>query len=384
MRILLIHNYYQYRGGEDIYFESLKNLLVKNGHEVYLYTKDSINIVTLQDKLRVVFGFLNNRVVNKEIHEIILNFKPEVAHIHNIYPMITPSIYKILKRYKIRIIQRVANYRLICPKGILYRNNKICELCVKKHSYFPAIFYKCYRNSFLETFTLASSLYYHRLIKSFNFVDKFVFQTEFVKNKIREAFFIPKEKIAIVPHFVPEIDTKIAKNKDDFFVYAGRLSEEKGILMLLDSFKELKSIKLLVIGDGPLQKEILKKHKKYKNIFIKGKINRKKTLYYMSKAKAVIIPSLSYETGPLVLMEAFSVGTPVIVPNIGVFKKQIKKGAVFFKYNNSQSLKKSILFFAQLNKNPANTRLYLKKGINSNYTEKKHYLKLEKIYFLKE
>jgi len=303
MKILLIHNFYQYWGGEDTYVTSLKKLLEEKGNKVYLYSKDSKNIRTFWDKIKTAIGLFYNPWVEKELVKIIKEFKPDIAHFHNVYPLIGATAYLVVKKFNIPIIQHIHNYRFMCPKGLLFRNGKICELCLNKKFPFWAIFFGCYHQSRIASLFFSLAFFYHKMIKTFDLIDKFIFPSEFTKDYYLKHLKIPKEKTFLLPYFV---DIKPKKNKvkeKDYFLFVGRLSEEKGIIKFLEVFKTLPKIKLVVIGDGPLKIKV-EEYRRYKNIIVKGHLPREEIYSYIQKAKAVIISSLWYEILPNTYLES--------------------------------------------------------------------------------
>ena len=350
MKVLLIHNFYQYWGGEDSYVTSLRKLLVEKGHEVYLYSKDSKKIKTFWDKLRTAIGLFYNPWVEKELAKIIEEFKPEVVHFHNVYPLIGATAYWVCKKYNIPIVQHIHNYRFMCPKGILFRNNKICELCLHKRFPFYSILFGCYHRSYLASFFFSLAFYYHNLIKTFDLIDKFIFPSEFIRDYYLKHLKINKEKTVFLPYFVDVKKSDLTKKikKEDYFLFVGRLSEEKGIIQLLEVFKTLPKIKLVVIGDGPLREEVAH-YKKYPNIEILGFLKREKIYDYMRRSKAVIIPYMCYEVGPISYIEAILNKAKVIIfqsENIKIINKNLK--LLNYKVNNFSDLKKIII---SINKN---------------------------------
>lgn len=333
MRILLIHNFYQYWGGEDSYVTSLKKLLEESGHKVYLYSKDSKNIKGFWDKVKAGIGLFYNPWVEKELEKIIKEFRPEVAHFHNVYPLIGATAYLVCKKNNIKIIQHVHNYRFMCPKGILFKNGKICELCLHKKFPFYSIIFSCYHQSRIASLFFSLSFYYHKLKKTFDLIDIFIFPSEFTLEYYIKNLEINKEKTFPLPYFV-DLPKNLSKkmNKENYFLYVGRLSEEKGIIELLEVFKNLPKHKLLVIGDGPL-KDKVDEYKKYQNIRIIGFLPREKVYEYIKKSKAVIIPSLWYEVLPNVLLESISLGKSILVlrnNNFEMIKKNYNLSSIFF------------------------------------------------------
>jgi len=304
MRILLIHNRYQYYGGEETYVESLKKLLGKNGHKVYLYTKDSKNIKTLGDKIKAGLGLFWNFRTAKELTEIIKEFKPNIAHFNNIYPLIGATAFKICHNSKIPIIQTIHNYRFMCPKGILFRKGKICERCINKRFFSPAILYGCYHQSYIASLFFTLAFFYHKyILKTFNYINLYIFPSKFTQSYYLRHLNISKKKTTFLPYFVDIKPSKKPVKKGSYYLFVGRLSEEKGIIELLEVFKKLPEYKLKVIGTGPLQEKV-HRYKRYQNIDIVGYLPHFKIIPIFKKARALIVPSLWYEVFPLVIIEA--------------------------------------------------------------------------------
>lgn len=385
MRILLIHNYLALRGGEDVMFDSLINLLKQKGHSIVTYTKRSSEIEgKLSLKLKTAAEMFVNRQVKRELQDIISQFKPQITHVSNIFPLLTPLIYPLIKSFKVPIIQSIHSHRLLCPKSTLFRNGKICTLCIKKRFKYPSIIYGCYHNSRTASFFLNSSFIYHRMADKLNLIDKFIFPAKYARDLHTKYLSIPRKKTVIIPNFIEEeyLDLKPAE-KSNSFLFVGRLSEEKGILNLLEIFSTLPEIKLIAIGNGPLLNNVLK-YKKYKNISIKINLQKKEIYGYMKKALCTIIPSAPlYEFGPLVLIESFANGTPVLVPEAGVFKERVinNKTGFFYDSGNYEDLRDKVVEISNYKSNNFNK-------INSNileefenkYTTNVHYRLLLRSY----
>jgi len=383
MNILLVFNFYEYTGGEDIYFLSLAKLLKREGHQVYTYTKNSKDINSnLLAKADMAIGMFYNRQVVRELSQVIEIFKPDVVHFHNIYPLITPIAYQVCKKYDIPIVQTIHNYKLICPKGSLFRNHNICEICINKKFSYPAIYYGCYHNSYLASLIFSSSFLNHRLRKSFDHVNTLIFPTKFTRDYYLHNLSIPDARIEVIPYFttVESLKSKYSQKKD-YFLYVGRFFEEKGILPLLELFSSVPFLKLVVIGEGPLESAVLK-FNKYKNILIQRYLSQDKIFNYMRKALFTIIPSLWYEVLPMVLIESFANGTAVIAPRFGSFKELMKdeKTGIFFENNNFKQLKSKIMNIIR------NKTLIKQMGVSAReeykkkYTVETHYANIMRVY----
>lgn len=383
MKILLLHNYFSFTGGEDVYHDSLKTLLTAKGNEIIEFTRDSKDIgESIFSRLLVSQRAFWNGNVYRRLSEIILKEKPKIAHFNNIFPLITPSAYHICNKLGIPIVQTVHDYRYICQGAQLFRNHRICDLCVHKHILPYPILYKCYHRSRSASLIFDTSFQFHRIIKSFDGINKFIFPSNFSRNYFLKHSDIPERKAIVVPYFTGA--DKNAGNhtvKKDYFLFVGRLSEEKGIKELLDVFSSLPKYKLVVIGDGPLRKQV-DQYKKYKNIVIRGFLSRKVISNYMRDALAVVIPSLWFEVSPLVLIEAYANKTPVIVPEFGAFQEAVRERetGLFYRQYDFADLKSKIVFAYE------HKSLMLKMGQNAlgeymtRYTPRKHYQMLMKVY----
>jgi len=375
MKILLIHNYGQYRGGAETYLESLSLQLEKKGYKIIKYFKDSRKIDLIFNKIKVALGLFYSTKTKKELEELIKKEKPDIAQVLNIYPLVTASVYHILKSHKIPISQRIQDYRLLCPKATLFRNGKVCELCISKSFKYPSFIYGCYQKSRLASLIFATAFYFHTIIGSYKKIDKYIFPTEFVRDYYLKYTKVEKEKSVVIPTFTNINESKVDKNirrKNDHFLYFGRLSEEKGIIQLLEVFKALPSIKLVVIGNGPLMNKV-KRFSSYKNIIVKGFLARNNILKYIKSASAVIIPSLWYDVMPNVLIESITQGVPVIVPRFGVFPELVKKHQGFFYEQNDFKSLKSLIF-------KISNRKKVLSIIDDQFIPERHISKLTKLY----
>lgn len=385
MKILLINSYYRHRGGEDIYFDLLKSLLQKKGHTLYCHIKKyPAKKESLKLNIKLAINMYSNRKYDNKLSQKIAMFKPDLAHINNIYPSISPTIYDVCYKLKIPIIQSIHTYRFMCPKGTLFRNEKICQLCVNKNFKYPAVIYSCYHNSSLASLVFSTSFYWHNTIQKLKFVDKFIFPAEIARDYYIKHLPIPSDKCIVIPHFIrnPVINTNRINKKEKYFLFIGRLSPEKRILNLLNVFSTMPKINLIVVGTGPLGESVLK-YKDKKNIKIKGYVSEKEKYELIKEALCTIIPSVPwFEFGPYVLIESFAYGIPVIVPKAGVFKKRVKHGinGILYKPDDFNDLKSKILDVVNNKYNLTSMKLSARMAYQNNYTEKIFYKKLISLY----
>lgn len=342
MKILLLHNNYQQKGGEDSVLENEYQLLKQeNSVEKLLFNND--NIKSSFDKLKIGVSSLYNYKSSKLLEQKIDEFKPDIIHVHNFFPIASPSIFYVAQQLNIPIVMTLHNYRLICPNALLFKDNEICEKCINKTFPIDGVVNGCYRDSKVQTLSLALMSFFHKKVKTWNNkVDKYITLTNFAKEKIlHSSLNLNSKQIVVKPNFVE--DYGYSYEKEDYFIFIGRLSIEKGINLLLDTFKK-NNKKLLIIGGGSLEKEVLTASDSHENITYLGFQGKEFIIEKLTKAKALIFSSIWYEGMPMTILESFSTGTPVLVPNIGGPNEMIENNVngLIYDANNVNSLIQSI------------------------------------------
>lgn len=338
MTILTIHNYYKQRGGEDVVFENEVKTLKEFGHNVIVYTKHNREIDNYNFFKKLLFflkSFYNYQVV-KEIKSIIKNNKIDIAHIHNVFPLISPAVYLLLKKNNIKIVQTLHNFRFLCPNALFFTKNRVCTKCLSGN-FLHCIINKCYKDSFIFSTLYALIISINK--KTFKKkIDRYIALTNFTKNIFAENGF-NSEKIVVKSNPFFKQKTKRGENLN-YFLYLGRISYEKGVEFLLESFTKLTEYKLVVAGTG----EKLDQYKKMyssSNIEYLGFVEGNRKINLIQHATAIIIPSICYENFPMAIAEAFSIGTPVIASEIGSipFIVQNNTNGLLFKTGDLFSLK---------------------------------------------
>ena len=386
MNILVAHNNFTVPGGEETYISLLVNALKGHGHTVIPYIKNSSSIrLDFSSKIQQGLNAFYGKTTEKEVRTLIKKYKPDIVHIGNLYPLITPALISLCASLQIPIVYSVLDHRLVCPAGTLFRAGKPCTLCVGKMLPYFALLYSCYHHSRPATSFLVATELKHRINKYLSSVDHFLFSSCYSQDMIIPAIGIPKEKTTILPYFTKMPADRPAKSPYPFpyFLFVGRLSPEKGIIKLLQLFEKMPSIHLVVVGDGPLRKQV-NEYKKNKNIHILGHVKETEKADIISYAKATIIPSSPlYEVGPYALIESYSQGTPVIAPQSGVFLERLVDtvSGFFYSPDDFLDLKKKVLLVNAL---PADRHRLLRSGSKNLYTERhtpiRFYTTLMKVY----
>lgn len=378
MKILFIHNKYQIKGGEDSVLKNEIQLLKKNGHHVDSYIVSNNSIKSMYDKIKVFFNIHYSSTQKVKISKYLKESKPDIVHVHNFFPLITPSVFDACIENNIPVIHTLHNFRLICPSGLLMHKNKIYEKSIK-NSAFSTVFDKVYRNSYIGTFSVARMIEYHKKNKTWQSkVDQFIALTNFSKSKFLESGFLD-EKISIKPNFS---SYKGYENRDiqrEGALFVGRLSEEKGIKVLLKAWENL-SIKLKIIGDGPLSSLVMNNNNP--NIEYLGFMNQEKIFNEMQKASFLVFPSQWYEGFPMVIIESFANGLPIIASNLGSMAEIIKNdfNGLHFKKGDVNDLIKKIYLLNSDKQKCKQMSLNAISEFQSYYTEEKNYELLIKIY----
>lgn len=337
---------------------SLKDLLEKNGHKVIIFSMNHPNnyeseyskyfvshidyIEELMSReihagIKVLKRTLFSIEAKKKIEVLIRDEKPDIAHIQNIHHHITPSIFYVLKKNRIPIVWTLHDYTIICPNTSFLANGKICEKCKKGRYYWP-LFVRCKKGSISASSVAALETIIHKLTGIYDLVDLFIAPSKFLKNKFIEHGF-KTDKLVHLNHFIDFTVIEGNVPSDDYYLFVGRITEEKGVKTLIDAALEVGSSHLKIVGGGPL----LKAMKKYAFDRDKNKIvefldhkSRIELLDYYKKCKFVVIPSEWYENAGLIIFEAYACGKPVIGSGIGgipEFIKDTERGLVFIPGN---------------------------------------------------
>ena len=346
MKILIIHNFYLKKGGEDTTVFNEKKILEENGHLVYLYAKSNEEFKkgNLFERIFKIFEIFFSFTTYRELKKIIKKFKPDIIHIHNIFLRISPSVYFIAKKYNIPVVQTLHNYRFLCLNGLFLLNNgRICEKC-KNGNFIYGVINRCYRNSFLQSLIISLIIFIHRKIfKTFSKkIDIFISPSNFLKHKMKGTKDFGKVKIIVKPHFV-EVKKDIDIEKfEDYVLYLGRISKEKGILTLVEAFEKIDNFRLVIAGDGPLVEEVKEiiQRQKLNNVSFTGYLNGDKKDSILRKASVTVLPSEGYENMPYSILESFAYGVPVIASCIGGLRELVIDGCngLLFEPGNVEDL----------------------------------------------
>jgi glycosyltransferase involved in cell wall biosynthesis len=341
-RVLVVHNYYEHVGGEDITFASEKKLLAQHGVEIVEYT-DSNEKLNYLPAHSAAIGAIWSRDSYHSLLKLIDEERPDIAHFHNTFLAISPSAYYACQARNLPVIQTIHNYRLACPVAILYRDGKVCEDCCGRIFAWPAVLHGCYRDSRPQSLVVASMLAYHwsrgTWLKQ---VDAYIALTNFSREKLI-ALGIPPGKIFQKPVFV-ESETDAPHAAGEFVLFVGRLSADKGVSVMLAAFSKLKTISIKIAGDGPLRREVEDYSHSFPHIQYLGFQNHNDISNLMQNARFMVFPSVWYEVSPRTIMEAYSHSLPIVASRLGAMTELVRDGetGLLFEPGNHHDLAEKV------------------------------------------
>ena len=376
IRVLVVHNAYQQRGGEDRVVEDEIEMLRSRGHEVSISSRDNKSIAA-NGAIPLFMNVLWSRESAANFRADIRSFQPQVIHVHNTFPLISPSIYWQAAAANIPLVQTLHNFRLLCVQAMFLQNDKVCEDCLGKLPW-RGVVHRCYRGSAPQSATAVAMLGLHRSIGTFrNKITRYIALSEFAKAKFVESKQISENRIAVKPNFVDvELDHSVVARRGGLLV--GRLSHEKGIHVLATALDKILDCEIDVIGTGPEQIKLEGKRR----IRLLGWQEKRFIYDKMRTAKYLLLPSICYENFPRTLVEAFACGLPVIASRLGALPELIKEGhnGLMFTPGSPDDLASKIAWAEAHPESMAEMGRNARITYEKNYTADKNYAQLLQIY----
>lgn len=333
MHVLVVHNRYRERGGEDVVVEHEVELLRSGGHQVTEYGRHNDEIEE-SAPLGTVLQALWSRRTTQEVASLIRDRRPDVVHVHNTFPLVSPSVYWAASRAGVPVVQTLHNFRLICPQGLLLREGRPCESCVGRLP-LPAIRHACYRGSRAQTAVAAGVVMLHRGLGTWQGkVDRYIALSEFSRGRLI-AGGLPAERIVVKPNSVPA-PPALPTIPRTGLLFAGRLSAEKGLDTLARAAGGLPPGSVRVAGSGPLASAL----EGEPALQALGRLDRQTLQAEMARATALVLPSACYENAPLAVLEAFACGLPVIASRLGALAEIVDEGVtgLLFEAGSAEAL----------------------------------------------
>jgi glycosyltransferase involved in cell wall biosynthesis len=379
LRIIILHNHYRQAGGEDAVVTAERCLLQQNGHCVRSLEVNNDGIAA-RNMPALAVSAIYSRSSRRFLEREIGDFRPDLVHVHNFFPRLSPSIYFGCEKVGIPVVQTLHNYRLICPGALLFREDRVCEECLGKAVPWPAVLHGCYRNSRIGTAVVATMCSVHSLLNTWSDkVSAYVALTRFAREKFVTGG-LPAEKVLVKPNFV-QSDAGPGTDRGRYALFVGRLAPEKGIRTLLKAWSRIaRHLALRVLGDGPLRAEVTAAE--IQGVEYLGWRAGPEVRDLMRGAKFLVFPSEWYEGFPMVLVEAFAAGLPVIASDLGGMHEIVshRETGLLFRTGDADDL---VTRVHELLDNPALLRaiqVACRAEYEAKYTPERNYQLLLEIY----
>lgn len=333
------------------------------------------------NKLKTVGRMFYSFEAKRKLKSLINKEKPDIAHIHNIYHQISPSILPLLKKQGIPLVMTVHDYKLVCPNYILYTKGSTCEKCRGK-KYCQAFYNRCLKDSYLASALVSLEMHLHKFMKVYEKnIDLFITPSIFVKEKLVK-FGMNSEKIIVLPHFIKSKSISPEYNNGKYLLYAGRLKKEKGVNVLIEAMRSLPQVELRIAGSGPEEAELKNQARGLNSVKFVGHIPKSEIADIYRRSLAVVIPSRVWETFGLSAAESMAFGKPVIAAKMGALPELVEnnKTGLLFESENPEDLVQKLKFIVD---NPALAQEMGKAGrskVEALMDPEKHVQKIIEVY----
>ena len=339
-RVLQVHTRYREAGGEDRVVESEKRLLEEAGVEVSQVIFDNADLHesrSIASDLQLAASAIWSRSAERRVTAAIVANRPQVMHVHNTFPAASPSVYVAAAAQRVPVIQTLHNYRFVCPVATLFRDGHVCTDCVGRWVPWPAVVHACVRGSRAQSAVAAATLTLHRTRGTFTRdITGYLALTSFQRKLMIDGG-LPAKRIRVLPNFI-EPDPGIGGDSREGVLFVGRLTREKGMAVLLDAAMAVPGV-VRVIGDGPLASDVQESAAAGHLAYL-GSLEHPFVQDELRRTIALVVPSVWFEGLPLVVLESFASGTPVIASRIGSLTELVEDGVtgMLAEPNNAKDL----------------------------------------------
>lgn len=332
MRILIAHNRYQIGGGEDAVVRDETEMLRQRGHSVEVLEQDNDAIQGLSGKLTASASIFYSARSRDRMKQAIRKSQPEIVHIHNWFPMLSPSIVLEADAAATPVVQTLHNFRMLCANSMLFRDGVVCTDCVGKPLPLDGVLHGCYRGSRLGSAIVTAAYAFHRLAHTWDAVDLFIAVSGFQREILLQGG-LPAEKVVVKPNFVVSDTWEAERKTEDFALFVGRLSPEKGIGTLLAAWDTGKiPLRLKIVGQGPMADQVRACAAGNAKVEYLGLQPSGRVYSEMAKARFLVFPSEWFEGLSRTVIEAFSQGTPVLAADLGAVSELVEEGITGYRF----------------------------------------------------
>jgi len=382
VKIVVVHNAYQERGGEDRVYETERDLLRAHGHYVIEYRRSNQEIERYSCFDRVMLGprTVWSAASKRQFAELLRRVKPDLVHVHNTFVVISPSIYSACREQGVPVVQTLHNYRMLCPAAASFRDGKVCHDCDAHLAY--GVARGCYRNSRTSTAAVAAMLAWHRFTGTYSTqVDRYIALTEFARSRF-VAGGLQAEKVVVKPNCVHP-DPGERSGDGSYALFVGRLEMEKGVKTLLAAWRKVgQDVPLVVAGTGALKDEVRDATDSMPAAKYLGQIPSDELFEVMKRARFVVLPSLCYENFPVTVVEAYACGVPVVASELGAMKEVVVHGrtGLLFRPGDAEDLAAKVSFAWNNSGYLARLGRFARQEYELKYTSERNHAALIRIY----
>ncbi|MCP4689484.1 MAG: glycosyltransferase family 4 protein [Desulfobacterales bacterium] len=399
MRVLQVNKFFHLKGGSEAYLFALIDELSKRDVSTAEFSMrhsrnrpskwseffvDPIDYDVTDWRRKLAFGakIIYSLEAKKKISRLLDDFKPDLVHLHLFQHQISPSILPEIKKRGLPVVYTAHDLKSVCPNYKMRTRGRVCERC-KPRRYYHCLFNKCVKDSYLKSMLNTVEMYAHLVMKYYDAIDLFITPSRFYHDKLIE-FRFDAGKVVHVPNFVDETAFAPKYSHEGYFIYLGRLSEEKGILTLVEAMREVPGGELRIIGTGPLESEIREKIAAHglKNVRLLGFRSGDDLKKLIRDCMFSVIPSEWYENGSISLLESLAYGKPVVGADIGGIPEHLTHGedGLVFRSRDPGDLSEKINWMLENSDQLVRMGKNARKRVDGIYSQESHVDKIIELY----
>jgi glycosyltransferase involved in cell wall biosynthesis len=345
VRVLILHNRYRHPGGEDAAAHREAAMLRDHGVDVMEHEVDN----------EAAFGGVAllaqsawSRDSHRSIGALCKQFRPDVVHVHNFWMHLTPSVHAAAHQAGAATVQTLHNYRLVCASALLLRKGEICEDCIDSTPLLGVV-RRCYRNSWVASAAVVTMTLHNRRRGTWNRdVDAFITPSESARSKLLRMD-LPADRVFVKPNFTEDPGASgVLPSASRRVVFAGRLSREKGVHLLIEAWAGIQGAELIIAGDGPERGALEQQARAMDSVVFLGNLSPSQLTDAMRQSRGIVAPSICLETFGATIVEAFACGRPAIVSDLGSPAELVSAGWNGWKFPPSDTAELSRTLQAML------------------------------------
>jgi glycosyltransferase involved in cell wall biosynthesis len=382
MKVLMVHNYYRQKGGEDEVFAAESRLLESRGHQVVCHTVHN-DAIAPTGRLRLAAGTVWSQSSYSVIRSLIRRERPDLVHFYNTFPLLSPAVYYAARAEGRAVVQSLHNYRLMCANGEFFRDGHPCEDCLGRPLALDGIIHRCYRGDRGASAAVTAMRVVHRLLGTWSdLVDVYLAGvTEWSRAKFLRSG-IPDAKLVTKPNFTFP-DPGPGTGRGRYAIFIGRLVPQKGVATLLGAWQRIGDrMALRILGRGPLEADVIRAAAGNPAIRFLGHRPLQEMYAELKEASFLVFPSHWYEALPRTIVDSFAVGTPVLASGLGAMASLIDHGrtGLHFQPGGADDLAAKVLWMVEHPEELGRMRAQARREYELHYTADRNYTCLMEAY----